>query len=527
MAAVSKFKNYIAAKLGQMLRVEIAPTEVTLTNPRSSTGAFSSLIDVTYKGKVYPLAYNKFDIGKLFYGMTALKYTTTEITLHAILPLVNARFGLMLAPTDVEDTPLRIGCPVVMTPECLEYTGQFTLDVSLPETVERPYHKFMLDGNGANTGISTVPITAAFDYVSFADKTWASVPLATPLPLGAGVDLDMRTDFTLDFECVVNSTGTQYSTMFTQDAAGSTTLVGNIVTRVESGLHNNKPVIQGVGYTGPADSLFPQLVNDTPTRITIVREGNVYRWYKDGTLVWTLTSAVKIANALKYWGSKIKRSKQYLRALSYWTRALTAAELNELHGTSPTYPMPRYEWLLQDDLKSTGSDTTALTGNIVLATDAKGKWARFGSTAHIPFPAGLTLPKNVDYTLDFEVMFTSIPNYACFLTTSGGAAGAVGSFWWYNGKLYEYGVSSGNANIPVAVANTPQRVTMVRSGSKVSMYLNGKLAQEYAPGGSSPLIGFHDGDISGYQFPTTAGFRKLRYWTEALNAEALAALFAV
>lgn len=188
-------------------------------------------------------------------------------------------------------------------------------------------------------------------------------------------------------------------------------------------------------------------------------------------------------------------------------------------------PKPLHEWLLQDDLNDTGESPVALTGPITHFTNDAGKWASLGGTGHIALPVGGALSRPGDYTLDFEVYFDAIRSYTCLLTTNAAVAGAPGSIWWYGGKCYEYGVSSGTASIPVAKAKTPHRVTLVRKAGKTTMYIDGVLAQTYNSSNTQPLIGFRDADRSDYQFQPTDGLRNLRYWARGLLAGELTELF--
>lgn len=189
------------------------------------------------------------------------------------------------------------------------------------------------------------------------------------------------------------------------------------------------------------------------------------------------------------------------------------------------FPKPLHEWLLQDNLKDTGESPVDLTGPITHFTNEAGKWGKLGGVAHIPFPPGAQLARPGDYTLDFEVYFDAIRTYCCLLTTSASIAGAPASIWWYNGRCYEYGVSSGNVGALLAKAKTPHRVTLVRKAGKTSMYIDGVFSQTYDSPYNQPFIGFRDGDSSNYQFQPTDGLRNFRFWGRALNAGELKVLF--
>lgn len=331
MAATNKFKNWMAAKLGSILRREITPDEITLGPSTAATGTKTALVEITYNGEKHVVVYDKFPISELFAGGVAPVAIAGEITSIAqALPLLNARYGLDLKDTDVVQGTFdknTVNITFDITPSCYEYTGKLL-----------------------------VPFT----------------------------------------------------------------------------------------WTGPVD-----------------------------------------------------------------------------------LETPLHEWLLQDNLENTGQSKTAITG-ITLGTDSNGKWGRLNSLAHLPLPASAIMSRTADYTIDFEVAVTAIPTYMCLLTTSASAAGAQGSLWWYGGRFYEYGVSSGNdSRVPLMKANTPQRITLVRKNSKTSMYIDGVFIIEYNGVSNAPFIGFHDGDSPGNQFPISGGLRKLRFWQKALSAPELAELFKI
>lgn len=189
------------------------------------------------------------------------------------------------------------------------------------------------------------------------------------------------------------------------------------------------------------------------------------------------------------------------------------------------FPKPLHEWLLQENLDNTGESPVALTGPITHFENADGKWGSLGGTGHIPLPAGAELARPGDYTLDFEVYFDAIRSYTCVLTTNKAVAGAPGSMWWYGGKCYEYGVSSGTAAIPVAKARTPHRITLVRKSGSTTMYIDGVMAQTYVGGNNLPFVGFRDADRTDYQIQPTDGLRNLRFWGRALSSGELKTIF--
>lgn len=330
MAATNNFKNWMAAKLGAVLRREITPDEITLGPVFQASGAKKALIEVNYDGEKYPIVYDKFPISEMFGGSESCPVVIpgTPTTYVDALKLINARLGLNISETDVY--PFNVSSSILtmmleFTPTCYEYTGK----------------------------------------------------------------LNIQLEWTGDFEL----------------------------------------------------------------------------------------------------------------------------------------PKPLHEWLLQDNLLDTGESPVALTGPITHFTNEAGKWGSLGGTAHIPFPAGAQLARPGDYTLDFEVYFDAIRSYSCLLTTNGAGAGVTGSIWWYGGKCYEYGVSSGTAAIPVAKAKTPHRVTFVRKADKTSMYIDGVFVQTYTSTTTLPFVGFRDADSTSYQFQPTDGLRNLRFWGRGLSSGELRELF--
>lgn len=130
MSATNSFKNWMAAKLGRILRLEIKPSEITIGPSIDGT---PSKIEITYKGDVYPIVYDKYPIAELFGGGAAPVGIPGPVTTVAEATLrLNARYGLGLRDVDVVQGPIVPTDTTVVfkiTPVCYEYTGELQVPI--------------------------------------------------------------------------------------------------------------------------------------------------------------------------------------------------------------------------------------------------------------------------------------------------------------------------------------------------------------------------------------------------------------
>lgn len=527
MAALNDFKTFMAAKLGQILRKEISPSEITLGTPSVPSNPAKRRLPIEYKGKFYPVIYEPFDIARLF-GRNSIAMITKVDTIHKLIPEINAKYGIGLTTDEVEDGPLLAITDIVIKPTSTQWTGVLKANITDDNTVPTPLHDLPFEVDGRNLGTSGIPSTLDFNYVDFLGKKWGSVKAAGMQAFGPGIEIDMRGNFTLDFETIANPIGDAYGQLMSQDAAGSTTKVGNMITwRQISTAHVNKPVIVGAGYSDAATLLMPKLLADTPMRITIIRAGNNWRWFKDGELAWEFEANPAITGALLYWGTTALRSKLYLRKLRYWNFALRESELKLLLNPLYSITKPLHEFLFNGNTKNTGTAGVDMTTPMTFG-DAEG-----GTYAYLPsgvqsFGNGLKMSVSGDYTYDFVVMFNSTPSsYYCLMNTSAGVNEAVGAFYFYYGKHYEYLVHPGASGMTTAdapVLGKPYRITIVSKGGRTKHYVNGKFTVEYnSPTGGRVLDRWM---APSYGWPANAGIGYLKMWDSGLSDAELNVLFA-
>lgn len=528
MAALNDFKTFMAAKLGQILGKEISPSEITLGTPSVPSNPAKRRLPIEYKGKFYPVIYEPFDIARIF-GRSAITMATKKSTIHELIVEINAKYGLGLTTAEIDDGPLVPDLELVIKPNSVQWTGKLNVKVIDDSSVPTPLHHFPFDVDGRNLGTSGVSSTLDFNYVEFLGKKWGSVKSAGMKAFGPDIEIDMRGNFTLDFETIANPIGDVYGQLMTQDAAGRTDLTGNMSTwRQISTEHINKPYLANVGYSSAATSLMPKLLTDTPMRITITRTGNNWRWYKDGVLAWEFIASPAITSALKYWGSTALRSKLYLRQLRYWNYALRDSELNLLFNPLYNITKPLHEFLFNGDTKNTGTAGIDMTTPMTFGDAEGGTYAYLSGSGQVPFGNGLQMSVSGDYTYDFVVMFNSTPSsYYCMLNTSTGGNEAIGAFYFYFGKHYEYLVhpgAPGMVNADAPVLGKPYRITICSRGGRTRHYVNGKFTVEYAsPVGGRTLANWR---APSYGWPANAGIGYIKMWDSGLSDAELAVLFA-
>lgn len=186
-----------------------------------------------------------------------------------------------------------------------------------------PQYNYPYAADFVNRGVAAAPDSTQMSIVTFLNKNWAK-------PVGAygllGAQLPVHGDYTLMFEGIVNDIGDNYGMLlkYSADAAFAT---GDFLTwrNIAPGFMN-RPTITGVGYSSYADCLCPPFVNDVPYKLMLIKKGNTFKMYKDGTLYWTFTGTIAAGRPWRVWGG-IARSKQYIRNLSFWDVALEGVEL--------------------------------------------------------------------------------------------------------------------------------------------------------------------------------------------------------
>lgn len=526
MASLNDFKIFISSKLGEILRERVLPAEVTLGGYRDGDDG-RMIVDVTYRGEVYPLTYRKFDVARLLAGHDTKPIVTDLTTIREIIPLFLARYALPLSPIDFVDGALAQINDVGIVPESPIWEGSLRIIVKDPSAALVPIHYFQFDGTGENKGSSALP-AGAHTYVEFQGKKWLSV--GAPVRIGDSIEFDIRTDFTLDFEIVANSLGDVYGQLFTIDGSTNPT-VGNLWT-MRSGLFagaEGRYSMVSVGYTANTEVTTPQLKNDTPMRITLIRQGNNWTWYADGVRVWEYTAKPTLSGPWRFFGSNPQRSKLYLRELRYWGESLDIIDRLKLFDMPHELPQPLNEFLFNGDTDNTGTNGLAMTVPMTYGELGGRNVAFLPAGGPVPFGNGLSMRICGDYTYDFVVIFTATPaTYLCFMSPGVATNTATGSFFFYQGRQYEYSVHPGGSAIlanPAPVLNKAYRITLRSKGGVTTKYVNGVKMNEYT---SPPLTvnrhltAFRD---SGYTWPTNAGIDYIRMWDVGLTDEELAILF--
>lgn len=199
--------------------------------------------------------------------------------------------------------------------------------VDAPVAPVPQYH--WIDDTGVldNLGLGGVaPLTSdQFSVVTYLGKKYAAIaqPLFGKLP----VALVRSTDFTLDVEIVASKVpNSNYGTIFTNAITSASGATGDIFTWREMVVgFDNVPAFTSIQYGSYSDCLWQPGFDDTPARLTIVKTGNTYDWYRNGVLKWSYTNTTALS-ALNYFGSSPKRTNQLFRNLRYYNRSLSVDE---------------------------------------------------------------------------------------------------------------------------------------------------------------------------------------------------------
>ncbi len=187
----------------------------------------------------------------------------------------------------------------------------------------KPLYHWPLAGNKGNLGRSAVSWAGDLTWVDFLGRTWGSVPAGVQF-VDIGTNLDISKDFTMDVTLVANNVGNNYAQLFIDSSVSN---LGNIFTWRDMGPgHMNKPCFQSLGYSTVANCTTTPFIDDATNRLTVHRIGNAWSVFQDGKLKWTFSST-SATTFWRYFGSVLRRSKQYIRDLRYWEFGLSDTEL--------------------------------------------------------------------------------------------------------------------------------------------------------------------------------------------------------
>lgn len=527
MAALNKFKIWMAAKLGSILRREITPDEITIGPMQAASGTKQTLVEVTYQGIVYPIVYDKYPIDKLFGGLAAPFAVRGEYTtLAEALLAVESRYGIALAEDEV--FPIAIGpgtreLALSITQESYEYSGVLRVPFKWTgeAVLEKPLHEWLLQDNANNTGVSTTPLDLGFTFISNTAGKWASVPSTAHMPFPAGAVLDKTGDYTLDFEIIVASVPT-YMCLFTTHASragasGSIWWYGGIC--YEYGISSGMAKI-------------PALVANVPQRITLSRTGQTTSMYIDGVLAQTysgrnLDPLIGIHDGDS--GSYQFPKTAGLRNIRYWQRGLEAAELDILHNKKPLHSVSFY-----NTLENTGTSRAPLSNEFSFVEFAGSVWGTptSGGAAEL----GFVMNTDTNFTVDFELIANKlgvdIPGiiFNSVKSTYTGALGVLATLrsstgTAHNNKPCMAGMGytgPSNVNTPQLVDDTPTRITIRRVGTKYSWYVNTVKVWEYSTV-NEPAVNWSV--FGGTDVRSKLYIRNLSYYNQALTDNDLAKLF--
>lgn len=151
MAHVSNFKQVNAKILLDLINASnttaLPETAITLAAPTAAaedpTGLITTVVATAATGSGYSgtqeFTYNRVDLGFMAVNEPDLVIETEETTIHALIPQLNATFGIQLTETDIVDGPVPELEPDVITqvvitatPGSLVWAKTVSLDLTKP-----------------------------------------------------------------------------------------------------------------------------------------------------------------------------------------------------------------------------------------------------------------------------------------------------------------------------------------------------------------------------------------------------------
>lgn len=230
MAIHYHIKEALAVELGRLYRAwDWEGLSFGEVRPSNVFNNCDVEIDFTYRGVTRTVAYMRRDVSTLFLNFPMLQrpvLLTEEVSGHQVVDVLNARYGLAFEYGDIEPTTKLIPemgwVDITMSPKSRGWRGTFRVFVGVEETevIPDPQMAWALNGSPASDVEGGQALTAAFDYVDFGGRKWASHKTQKLQPLG--VSLRAKGDFTLKFRMVALSAGVgdKWQGIF-NDASGS------------------------------------------------------------------------------------------------------------------------------------------------------------------------------------------------------------------------------------------------------------------------------------------------------------------
>lgn len=538
MSSIVDFKTKLALDFSRKLNKHIRPKDIALGSVRSpeiNTPRNSQVI-ATIDGVEHRIIYDRYDFQLLMKNLpSGIKITTQQRVENArgLVPLINKRFGMDLAPEDIEDRPVdpeALTVSIFAAPTSYRFQGVFSLPISQPSVTlfPKPDNWFKADGDALNAGIKTEAITFPLKYVTGPDgRQWATSNTTGSGMLGNGIELPAGGDFVLDFKVFFTSFPA-YVSFLTSDPLNAAGAPGSMYWAAGKFYQYGNSQLQPT----------PMVVNKS-YRYTLRGKGGITYLYLDGKLVgqWTAPGGSLRLRAFgdqDGYTSHFPRDVIHFRDLKSYGRSLTdvefmtlfESELDEYVLTPPTN-----EFLFNGSGLNTGTNKTTMTAPMTYESVRKGNTAHLSGTAAVVFGNDARIKVSGDYTVDFQVVLKNLPEYLCFMSVGVGTKYANGSYYLAGGRFYEYGVTPSGSEltqIPAAGIGVPYRVTVVSKDGTTSLYINKKFIRTYpSPAAALDryLVAFRDAPSHVTQWSAAYDIDFIRSWEVGLSDMDLKKLF--
>lgn len=538
MSSIVSFKTKLALDLGRKLNKHVRPKDITLgsiTSPAFETLRNSQVV-ATVDGVDHQIVYDRYDLTKLMQFIPASIKLVSQARIeesHGLIPIINKRFGLDLTTQDIENRPIdpeSMTVTVYAASTSYRFVGVVSFPISQPSITlfPKPDHWFKAEGDMINSGLRTESITYPLKYVTGPDgRQWATSARAGSDLLGNGIEMPAGGEFVLDFKVFFKSTGGYINFLTTDPLAGG-------------GAAGSMYWYSGGFYQYANGPVQPTAaVVNRAYRYTLRGKGGVTYLYVDGKLIGQWNSAGSTTK-LKAFGDKDGYTSHFpadvihFRDLKSYGRSLTDVEfmsLFEAELDDYVMPTPYHEFLFNGNGTNTGTNKTSLNLPLTYESVRDTNVAHVSGSTAVKFGNDARIKVCGDYTVDFQVVMKSLPEYLCFMSISEASKYSNGSYYFAGGKFYEYGVTPGGselAQIPIATVGIPYRVTVVSKAGTSSLYINRTFVRNYpspAEALNRYLVAFRDGPSHVTQWPESYEIDFIRSWEIGLSDMDLKKLF--